>query len=194
MSFSLPPLPYDFDALAPTISRATLETHHGKHHAAYVERLNALVAADRSLAGLSLEALIRTSGPGPVFNNAAQAWNHTFYWNSLTPGGGRPTGPLKSAIDRDFGSQGNFWAAFTGAATAHFASGWVWLVARPSGELAVVTTANAACPLTDGQTPLLVCDLWEHAYYLDHRSDRAAYVAAFRTLANWGFASDNHGR
>ncbi len=194
MPFELPPLPYATGALAPAISPATVETHYKKHHASYVEHLNALVAEDPSLAGKSLEALIRTAPPGPVYNNAAQTWNHTFYWNSLTPDGGHLNGALKTAIDRDFGGLDRFREAFTAAALAHFGSGWVWLVTDAAGKLEVITTANAACPLTSDRVPLLVCDVWEHAYYIDHRSDRAAYLRAFHALTNWAFASENYGR
>jgi len=195
MSFELPALPYSRDALAPTISAETIDFHHGKHHKAYVDNLNGFVAKDASLAGKSLEDLIRTAGPGAVFNNAAQVWNHTFYWNSLSPsGGGAPTGALAAAIDRDFGSFDAFKEQFAAAAMGQFGSGWAWLVSDASGKLSVVKTPNADCPLTSGLTPLLTCDVWEHAYYIDFRNARAAYVAAFWKLANWSFASANYGR
>jgi superoxide dismutase, Fe-Mn family len=194
MSFELPPLPYPRDALAPTISGETLDYHHGKHHRAYVNKLNELVAANPDLAGKSLEDIIKTAGPGPVFNNAAQIWNHTFYWNSLSPnGGGEPTGALAAAITRDFGSLDTFKAEFAKAATGQFGSGWAWLVKDGEGKLKIVATGNAETPITKGLTPLLTCDVWEHAYYIDYRNDRPGYVAAFWKLANWSFAAQNLG-
>ena len=193
MPFDLPALPYSRDALAPTLSAETLDFHYGKHHAAYVKNLNGFAEKDPSLAGKSLEELIRGSAPGPVFNNAAQVWNHTFYWNSLTPkGAGAPSGKLAQAIDRDFGSFDAFKAEFAAAAMGQFGSGWAWLVADAAGKLKVVKTPNAECPLTQGLTPLLTCDVWEHAYYIDYRNDRAGYVAAFWKLANWEFAAGNY--
>ncbi|MCA9527222.1 MAG: superoxide dismutase [Fe], partial [Myxococcales bacterium] len=165
MSFELPALPYARDALAPHISAETIDYHYGKHHAAYVTKLNGFVAADASLQGKSLEEIVQSSSGG-VFNNAAQVWNHTFYWNSLSPkGGGAPTGAVAAAIDAAFGSFEAFKAQFSDAAGGQFGSGWAWLVKDASGALKIVTTANAGCPLTDGLTPLLTCDVWEHAYY-----------------------------
>lgn len=192
MSFQLPTLPYEKNALAPTISEETINFHYGKHHQTYVTNLNGFVEKDASLAGKSLEEIVRTSS-GPVFNNAAQVWNHTFYWHSLSPrGGGLPTGALAEAINRDFGSFDTFKAEFTAAALGQFGSGWAWLVSDKDGKLKVVKTANAETPLTTGATPLLTCDVWEHAYYVDFRNNRGAYVQGFWTLVNWAFASANY--
>jgi Fe-Mn family superoxide dismutase len=191
MAFTLPELPYAKDALAPHISAETLDFHHGKHHQAYVTKLNELVAADASLAGKSLEDLIRSTSGG-VFNQAAQVWNHTFYWHSLKPGGGgAPTGALAQAIDTTFGSFAAFKEKFTAAAIGQFGSGWAWLVRNGSGGLEITQSSNAGCPLTEGKTPLLTCDVWEHAYYVDYRNARAKYVEAFWSLANWDFAAKN---
>ncbi len=191
MAFELPALPYAKDALAPHISAETLEFHHGKHHAGYVNKLNGFVEADPSLAGKSLEELITTT-EGGVFNNAAQVWNHTFYWNSMSPnGGGEPTGALAEAIARDFGSFAAFKDAFSKAAAGRFGSGWAWLVKDADGKLSVMSTANAGNPLTDGLTPILTCDVWEHAYYIDYRNARPKYVEAWWNLVNWDFASAN---
>lgn len=191
MSFELPALPYARDALAPHISAETLDYHYGKHHQTYVTNLNKLVAADPSLEGKSLEDLIRTSSGG-VFNNAAQVWNHTFYWNGLRPGGGgEPTGDLADAIVAAFGSFAAFKEKFSAAAAGQFGSGWAWLVKNGSGGLEIVTTGNAGCPLTDGKVPVLTCDVWEHAYYVDYRNARPAYVAAWWNLVNWDFAAAN---
>jgi Fe-Mn family superoxide dismutase len=191
MSFELPALPYARDALAPHISAETLDYHYGKHHQTYVTNLNKLVAADPSLEGKSLEDLIRTTSGG-VFNNAAQVWNHTFYWNGLRPGGGgEPTGALADAIVAAFGSFAAFKEKFSAAAAGQFGSGWAWLVKNASGGLEIVTTGNAGCPLTDGKVPVLTCDVWEHAYYVDYRNARPAYVAAWWNLVNWDFAAAN---
>ena len=191
MSFELPALPYSRDALAPHISAETLDYHYGKHHQAYVTNLNKLVAADPSLEGKSLEDLIRTTSGG-VFNNAAQVWNHTFYWNGLRPdGGGEPTGALAESIVAAFGSFAAFKEKFGAAAAGQFGSGWAWLVKNSSGALEIVTTGNAGCPLTDGKVPVLTCDVWEHAYYVDYRNARPAYVAAWWNLVNWDFAAAN---
>eukprot|EP00004_Rigifila_ramosa_P018409 TRINITY_DN457_c0_g1_i1.p1 TRINITY_DN457_c0_g1~~TRINITY_DN457_c0_g1_i1.p1 ORF type:complete len:203 (+),score=37.97 TRINITY_DN457_c0_g1_i1:42-650(+) len=193
MSFSLPPLPYAIDALAPHISKETLEFHHGKHHNAYVVNLNKLVAGTEH-AGKTLEQLILTQ-KGPIFNNAGQIWNHTFYWHSMAPaaagGGGLPSGALKAAIDRDFGSFEAFKEKFTTAATTHFGSGWAWLVADKTGKLQVVGTHDAGNPLTDGLKPLLTIDIWEHAYYIDYRNARATFVDNFWKVVNWQFAQAN---
>jgi superoxide dismutase, Fe-Mn family len=192
MAFTLPELPYSKDALAPHISTETIEYHYGKHHAGYVKKLNAAVEADASLQGKSLEDII-TSASGGVFNNAAQIWNHTFYWNSLSPnGGGAPTGKVADAINDAFGSFDKFKAAFT-AAAGHFGSGWAWLCKDANGKLAISSTANAGCPLTDGLTPLLTCDVWEHAYYVDYRNARPSYIGAFWNLVNWDFVAKNLG-
>jgi Fe-Mn family superoxide dismutase len=191
MAFSLPPLPYAGDALAPHISAETISFHHGKHHQAYVNNLNGFVEKDPTLAGLTLEQIVR-SASGGLFNNAAQVWNHTFYWNSMRPGGGgEPSGNIAAAIDRDFGSFAAFREAFSKAAGGQFGSGWAWLVKNAEGRLEIVTTSNAGCPLTDGLTPILTCDVWEHAYYVDYRNARPAYVNAWWNLVNWDFANAN---
>lgn len=191
MTFTLPSLPYAIDALAPHLTKETLEFHHGKHHNAYVTRLNQLVEADASLAGKSLEDLIRTQS-GVVFNQSAQVWNHTFYWNSMGPGkGGEPTGKIKAAIDADFGSFAAFKEKFSAVAAGHFASGWAWLVQNDAGKLEVIDTHDAGCPLTLNKKPILTCDVWEHAYYIDYRNLRPKYIEGFWNLVNWDFASSN---
>src|SRR5690242_11870932 len=178
MAFKLPELPYSKQALAPKISAETLEYHHGKHHATYVNNLNAFVDKDPKLAGQSLEDLIHSTS-GPVYNNAAQVWNHTFYWNSMSPnGGGEPSGKIGEAIKQSFGSFSAFKERFTAKAVGHFASGWAWLVREDSG-LAVIDTHDAGCPLTMNKKPILTCDVWEHAYYVDYRNARAQYVEAW---------------
>ena len=190
MAFSLPPLPYAKDALAPHISSETLDVHYGKHHQAYVTNLNKLVAG-KPEEKKSLEELIKTSEAG-VFNNAAQIWNHTFYWSSMKPkGGGQPTGDLLSAIRRDFGSFDKLKEEFSAAATALFGSGWAWLV-ESGGKLSVTKTADADLPMKHGQKALLTIDVWEHAYYIDHRNERPKYIEVFlASLANWDFALEN---
>ena len=194
MAFELPALPYAKNALAPIISEETLDYHHGKHHNTYVVNLNNLIKDDAARAGQSLEEIVRSSSGG-LFNNAAQVWNHTFYWHSLTPNGsGAPSGALAAAIDRDFGSFDKFKAEFAAAAMGQFGSGWAWLVSDAEGKLSVVKTPNAETPLTTDKTALLTCDVWEHAYYIDFRNRRADYVAGFWKLANWDFASANYGR
>jgi superoxide dismutase, Fe-Mn family len=193
MAFTLPALPYSSDALSPHISAETLSFHHGKHHNAYVTNLNNFVAADSNLEGKSLEELVMSTSGG-VFNNAAQVWNHTFYWHSLSPnGGGAPTGAIAAAIDRDFGSFDAFKEQFTKAAAGQFGSGWAWLVKDGSGKLSITQTGNAGCPLTEGKTPILTCDVWEHAYYVDYRNNRAAYIGGWWALVNWDFANSNLG-
>jgi superoxide dismutase, Fe-Mn family len=190
MPFSLPELPYAKDALAPHLTAETLEFHHGKHHNAYVVNLNKLLEG-KPEAEKSLEEIILGS-EGGVFNNAAQIWNHTFYWSSMKPGGGgEPTGDLKAAIDRDFGSFAKFKEEFSAAAATQFGSGWAWLVVK-DGKLSVTKTANADLPMKHGQTALLTCDVWEHAYYIDYRNARPKYVETFLNhLANWDFAAAN---
>jgi Fe-Mn family superoxide dismutase len=184
----LPELPYPRDALAPLISKETLDFHYGKHHAAYVANLNKLIPGT-DFEDMTLEEIVKQAKPGPIFNNAAQVWNHTFYWNCLSPkGGGEPGGDLAEAIEKDFGSVAKFREAFTKAATTLFGSGWAWLVREPGGKLAVVATSNAGNPMTEGKTPLLTCDVWEHAYYIDYRNRRPDYVEAFWKLVNWKFA------
>ncbi len=191
MAFELPDLPYAKDALAPHISEETLEYHYGKHHQTYVTNLNNLVPGTE-FESMSLEDIIKKSSGG-IFNNGAQVWNHTFYWNSLSPnGGGEPEGGLANAINRTFGSFEEFKAAFTKCAVTTFGSGWAWLVKNADGSLELVSTSNAGCPLTEGQTPLLTCDVWEHAYYIDYRNARPKYLEAFWNLVNWDFAAKNY--
>ena len=191
MAFELPALPYSSNRLVPYISEETLEFHHGKHHQTYVTNLNNLVPGTE-FEGLTLEEIIVKSS-GPIFNNAAQVWNHTFYWNSLIPnGGGEPTGKLAEAIVATFGSFAKFKEEFTKTAVTTFGSGWAWLVKNADGSLALVSTSNAGTPLTTGQTPLLTCDVWEHAYYIDFRNARPAYLEAFWNLVNWDFAEANY--
>jgi Fe-Mn family superoxide dismutase len=190
MAFELPALPYAKNRLVPHISEETLDYHHGKHHQTYVTNLNNLVPGTE-FEGLSLEEIL-VKASGPIFNNAAQVWNHTFYWNSLAPNaGGEPTGALAEAINSTFGSFAGFKEEFTKCAVTTFGSGWAWLVKNADGSLALVSTSNAGCPLTTGQTPLLTCDVWEHAYYIDYRNARPAYLEAFWALVNWDFAAAN---
>jgi superoxide dismutase, Fe-Mn family len=190
MTHELPLLPYAKNALEPHISSETLDYHYGKHHQAYVTNLNSLIPGTE-FEHLSLEDIIRRSSGG-IFNNAAQTWNHTFYWNGLSPnGGGVPTGALAAAIDEGFGSFGKFKDEFTKCAVTTFGSGWAWLVKNANGSLALVSTGNAGCPLTSGQTALLTCDVWEHAYYIDYRNMRPKYVGAFWELVNWEFVARN---
>ncbi len=186
MAIELPPLPYPKDALEPHISAETLEYHHGKHHQAYVTKLNELLPGTE-LEGKDIEEIVRKSS-GVMFNQAAQVWNHTFYWHCLSPnGGGKPGGRLGEAIDRDFGSFDDFRKKFTDTAIATFGSGWAWLVQKPDGSLDVVSTSNAQTPLTGDSKPLLTCDVWEHAYYIDYRNARPKYMEAFWNLVNWEF-------
>jgi len=198
MAFTLPDLPYARDALAPHISPETLDFHHGKHHKAYVDKANELVKGTE-LDGANLETVIRSAwkaGNTALFNNAAQIWNHTFYWNSMSPkGGGKPSGKVAEAIDRDFGSFEKFAEAFKAAGAGQFGSGWAWLVVK-GGKLEVRKTANAETPITEaGVTPLLTMDVWEHAYYLDFQNRRPDYMGAFlEHLVNWDFAAENFAR
>ncbi len=193
MSFELPPLPYAKDALQPHISAETLEYHYGKHHNTYVVKLNGLIPGTE-FENKTLEQIITSAPAGGVFNNAAQIWNHTFYWNSLSPnGGGEPTGTVAKAINAAFGSFAEFQAQFTDSAINNFGSSWTWLVKNADGSLAIVNTSNAGCPLTAGQTPLLTVDLWEHAYYIDFRNLRPDYMKAFWALVNWEFVAKNLG-
>ncbi|MFP4207801.1 MAG: superoxide dismutase [Wenzhouxiangella sp.] len=190
MAFSLPDLPYAKDALEPHISAETLEYHYGKHHKTYVDKLNGLVEGTDA-ANQSLEDIIRSSSGG-LFNNAAQVWNHTFYWHCLSPnGGGAPSGKLAELIDRDFGSFEAFVEKFNESAVGNFGSGWTWLVQNPDGSLAIVNTDDAETPLTGTAKPLLTCDVWEHAYYVDYRNARPKYLEAFWKLVNWDFAASN---
>ena len=186
-----PKLPYANDALAPNISAETIEYHYGKHHKTYVDNINRLIQGTE-FANSSLEDIIKKAQPGGIFNNAAQVWNHTFYWNSLSPkGGGEPKGAVADAIIKSFGSFKDFQEKFTNAAVTHFGSGWAWLVKNADGSLAIETTGNAGTPLKDGKKALLTCDVWEHAYYIDYRNARAKYVEAFWKLVNWDFVSAN---
>ena len=190
MAFSLPELPYAKNALEPHISAETLEYHYGKHHQTYVDKLNGLVDGTDK-AGQSLEELIRSTSGG-LFNNAAQVWNHTFYWHSLSPnGGGAPSGKIAELINRDFGSFESFTEKFNEAAVGNFGSGWTWLVQNSDGSLAIVNTDDADTPLTGSAKPILTCDVWEHAYYVDYRNARPKYLEAFWKLVNWGFANEN---
>ncbi|MFC1965749.1 superoxide dismutase [Chloroflexota bacterium] len=190
MDHQLPELPYAKDALAPHISAETIEYHHGKHHKAYVDNINRLITGTEFVK-MSLEEIIRKSSGG-VFNNAAQVWNHTFYWNCLLPNGrGEPTGELANAITKQFGSFAQFKEKFTNAAVTLFGSGWAWLVKNADGSLSIETTSNAGNPLIDGKKALLTCDVWEHAYYIDYRNARAKYIDAFWNLVNWEFVALN---
>lgn len=186
MSFTLPALPYAMDALSPTISKETLEYHYGKHHQAYVTNLNKLIVGT-PFETQSLEEIILNASGG-IFNNAAQVWNHTFYWHCLSPnGGGRPQGKLLAKIEEAFGSFEDFKAQFNQTAIGTFGSGWAWLVQDQSGRLALKSTSNAQTPMTEGLNTLLTCDVWEHAYYIDYRNARPNYVDAFWNLVNWAF-------
>ena len=191
MAIELPELPWAKDALAPHITAETIDYHYGKHHAAYVTKLNAAIEGTDA-AGKSLEDIVK-SAEGGTFNNAAQVWNHTFYWNCMKPGGGgTPSGDLAAAIDRDFGSFDAFVEQFKAAAMARLGSGWAWLVADADGKLSVVETLNAGNPMTDGLKPLLTCDVWEHAYYIDFRNARPKYLDVFfESLVNWDFVASN---
>ena len=190
MAFELPALPYEKNALEPHISSETLDFHYGKHHNTYVQKLNGLVEGT-DLEGKSLEDIIKTSSGG-VFNNAAQIWNHTFYWNSLSPnGGGEPTGAVADAINAAFGSFEDFKAKFNDMAVNNFGSSWTWLVKKADGSLDIINTSNAGTPITEGLTPLITVDLWEHAYYIDYRNVRPDYLKGFWALVNWDFANEN---
>jgi len=192
---TLPELPYRPDALEPHISQETLDYHHGRHHRAYIDKLNELVK-DTDFEHMSLEAVVRASraAPGhssPVYNNAAQAWNHAFYWQCLTPQATAPDPQLREALDSRFGSVDEFRSQFNRAAVNTFGSGWTWLVAGYNGEVEIIATSNADTPLAEGRVPLLTCDVWEHAYYIDYRNARAEYLAAFWRVVNWDFVAAN---
>jgi len=190
MEHKLPELPYALNALAPHISKETLEFHHGKHHNTYVANLNNLIKGTE-FETMSLEDIIMKASGG-MFNNAAQIWNHTFYWHCLSPhGGGEPSGALAEAINKTFGSFAQFKEAFSKTSITTFGSGWGWLVKNSDGSLALMSTGNAAAPMTEGKTALLTCDVWEHAYYIDYRNARPKYVEAFWNLVNWDFVSKN---
>ncbi|MBK5142415.1 superoxide dismutase [Fe] [Budviciaceae bacterium BWR-B9] len=190
MSFELPALPYAKDALEPHISAETLDYHYGKHHNTYVVNLNNLIKGTE-FEGKSLEEIVLKSSGG-IFNNAAQVWNHTFYWNCLAPkAGGEPTGALADAIVKNFGSFAAFKEQLSDSAVKNFGSGWTWLVKKADGKLAIVNTSNAANPMTDGDKPLLTVDVWEHAYYIDYRNARPKYLENFWALVNWEFVAKN---
>ena len=190
MEHKLPDLPYDKSALEPHISAETLDYHYGKHHQTYVTNLNNLIKGTE-FEDSSLEDIVRKASGG-LFNNAAQVWNHTFYWNCLSPnGGGAPGGALADAINEAFGSFDEFKTQFSQTAITTFGSGWAWLVKNSDGSLALASTSNAGTPMTDGKTPLLTCDVWEHAYYVDYRNARPKYVESFWNIVNWDFVSQN---
>lgn len=191
MAFELPPLPYANNALEPHISAETIEFHYGKHHQTYVNNLNNLVPGTE-FEGKTLEDII-TKSSGGIFNNAAQVWNHTFYWNCMTPNGKDAVdGTLGDAINSKFGSFAEFKDQFSKSAATNFGSGWTWLVKNADGSIEIVNTSNAGCPLTAGQTPLLTCDVWEHAYYIDYRNARPKYLESFWSLVNWDFVAANY--
>jgi len=190
MAFTLPPLPWAKDALKPHISPETIDFHYGKHHQAYVTKLNGLLQNTPD-ASKTLEDLVKTKD-GAVFNNAAQVWNHTFYWNGLKPNGGAPTGKVAELINRDFGSYDKFKEDFLNNCIGHFGSGWVWLLLDSAGKLKIHQTHDAGNPIRDqAGSPLLTCDVWEHAYYVDYRNDRGSYVKSWFNLINWDFVNKN---
>ena len=192
MAIELPALPYAKDALAPHMSAETLDFHYGKHHQTYVTNTNNLIKGTE-MESMSLEQIVQKA-QGGLFNNAAQVWNHNFFWNSLSPkGGGEPTGKLADAIKKAFGSFAQFKEEFTKTAVGTFGSGWAWLVARPDGSLGLVSTSNAATPLTGSDRALLTCDVWEHAYYIDYRNARPKYLEGYWNIVNWDFAATNLG-
>ncbi|WP_306476088.1 superoxide dismutase [Methyloversatilis sp.] len=192
MEHTLPPLPYALDALAPHISRETLEFHYGKHHQTYATNLNNLIKGTE-FENLDLEAIVKKAPAGGVFNNSAQVWNHSFFWSSMKPaGGGAPSGALAAAIDAKWGSFDEFEKAFKASAVGNFGSGWTWLVRKPDGSLDIVNTSGAGTPLNSDAKPLLTLDVWEHAYYIDYRNRRPDFVDTFlASLANWDFAAKN---
>jgi Fe-Mn family superoxide dismutase len=193
MEHLLPDLPFAQNALEPHISAETLQYHHGKHHAAYVTNLNKLIPGTE-FEDKPLEHIVMTAPEGGIFNNAAQVWNHSFYWNCLNPkGGGEPTGPLADAIKNRWDSFAAFKETFTKTAVGTFGSGWAWLVKKPDGALEVNSTRNAGCPLTTPDIPLLTCDVWEHAYYIDYRNARPKYLEAFWNLVHWDFVAQRFG-
>ena len=191
MEHKLPELPYAMDALEPYISKETLEFHYGKHHATYVTNLNNLIKGTE-FEDMPLEEIVKKSSGG-IFNNAAQVWNHTFYWNGFKPNGGEPTGALADAINSAFGSFAAFKEKFTQSAATNFGCGWTWLVKNADGGLEIVNTTGAGNPMTEGKTPLLTVDVWEHAYYIDYRNARPKYLEAYWNLVNWDFVAGNFG-
>jgi Fe-Mn family superoxide dismutase len=191
MTIKLPKLPYEMNALEPHISRETLEYHYGKHHQSYVTNLNNLIQHTEN-SDKSLEEIIKSAGPGGIFNNAAQVWNHTFYWHCLSPkGGNEPTGKLADLVNKAFGSFENFKDQFSKTAISTFGSGWTWLVKNPDGSLTITSTSNAGTPMTENKHATLTCDVWEHAYYIDYRNARPKYLEAFWNLVNWEFVTEN---
>ncbi len=191
MKHQLPELPYPRNALAPHISEETLEYHHGKHHQTYVDKLNGLIPGTE-FENASLEEIIRKADGG-IFNNGAQVWNHTFFWNCMSPnGGGEPSGALAEAINKAFGSFAEFKEKFNTSGANNFGSGWTWLVKNGDGSVEIVNTSNAGNPLRDGKTPLLTCDVWEHAYYIDYRNARPKFLEAFWNVVNWEFVAKNY--
>ncbi|GJM04615.1 MAG: superoxide dismutase [Fe] [marine bacterium B5-7] len=193
MKHELPKLPYSLNALQPVLSKETLDYHYNKHHAGYINKLNALIGADQDCSDKSLEDLILNKVPGdPIFNNAAQIWNHTFYWNSLCPGGSdEPSGELREKIEQSFTDFNNLKKEFIEAATGKFGSGWVWIYRDQADTLKITTTDDADCIIRFDQTPLIVCDVWEHAYYIDYRNNRGEYLEKLWGLINWDFAENN---
>lgn len=190
MPFKLPDLPYSNQALEPHVSRETLEYHHGKHHAAYVKKLNELIEGTK-FSKLTLEEIVKSAGPGPIFNNAAQHWNHAFLWKCMSPESGAPKGALAERIDRDFGNTSKLEKEFHEAAMSQFGTGWAWLVEGRDGSLVVESTQDAETPLTENKRVLLTCDVWEHAYYIDYRDARAKYLESFWKIVNWDFVAAN---
>lgn len=189
MAFELPKLPYEMDALQPYISKETLEYHYGKHHQTYVTNLNKLIEGTDFITK-SLEEIIKTSSGG-IFNNAAQVWNHTFYWHCLSPkSAGKPSGDLATAIDKTFGSFDTFKEKFSDVAAKTFGSGWAWLVKNQDGSIEIISTSNADTPMTKDKKALLTCDVWEHAYYIDYRNARVKYIENFWNLVNWDFVTE----
>lgn len=192
MAHELPDLPYKINGLKPHISKETLTFHHGKHHQTYITNLNKLIVGTQ-FENMSLEETVKQSSGG-IFNNAAQIWNHSFYWQCLSPScGTEPTGDLANAINGAFGSFSDFKTTFTKTAVTTFGSGWAWLVKNADGSLAIISTSNAGTPMTSGQTALLTCDVWEHAYYIDYRNARPKYLEAFWNVVNWDFVAKNFG-
>lgn len=190
MNFTLPELPYAKDALIPHMSAETFDYHYSKHHNAYINNLNGLIK-DTKFANMPLAEIILVS-EGNIFNNAAQMWNHTFFWNSLSPkGGGEPTGAIKDQINATWGSFNAFKEAFTKSATGNFGSGWTWLVQNKTGKLEIMNTSNAQTPITSGCNALLTIDVWEHAYYIDYRNERPKFLNAYWSIVNWDFANKN---
>ncbi len=190
MAFTLPELPYARDALEPHMSKETLDFHYGKHHKTYVDKANGMID-DTEFANASLEEIIKNAGPGGLFNNCAQIWNHTFFWNGLTPGGSSPSSALSGEIDNAFGSLDDFKEKFNTSGAGNFGSGWTWLVKTADGKLDIVNTDDAENPMTDGHTPLLTADMWEHAYYIDYRNSRPKYLENSWALVNWDFVEKN---